>query len=134
MLEIPTERGLLQQQCTKKRDSFRGLRPLNPRQGLCPWTPPGPLSGPLDPMPLLCPTNHKSVATRLFGSCVTKNGSGRRGLKSSVAFESVKSGNDDVLVTHWSYLFFWDTFASHPPIFKNSPLYLHLFLYHTNYT
>ena len=31
--------------------SFRGLRPLDPHQGLCPWIPPGPLSGPLDPTP-----------------------------------------------------------------------------------
>ena len=31
--------------------SFRGLRPLDPHQGLCPWTPPGPLGGPLDPTP-----------------------------------------------------------------------------------
>ena len=28
-----------------------GDPPLDPRQGLCPWTPPGPLSGPLDPTP-----------------------------------------------------------------------------------
>ena len=28
--------------------SFRGL---DPHQGFCPWTPPGPLSGPLDPTP-----------------------------------------------------------------------------------
>ena len=31
--------------------SFWGLRPLDPHQGLCPWTTPGPLSGPLDPTP-----------------------------------------------------------------------------------
>ena len=31
--------------------SFRGLRLLDPQQGLCPWTPPGPLSGPMNPRP-----------------------------------------------------------------------------------
>ena len=37
--------------CIKKYKSFRGLHPLDPHQGLCPWIPPGPLSGPLDPTP-----------------------------------------------------------------------------------
>ena len=32
-----------------KPHSFRGCCPLEPHQGLCPWTPPGPLSSSLDP-------------------------------------------------------------------------------------
>ena len=37
----------------EKLESFRGLRPLGPRQGLCPSHPParGPYGGPLDPHP-----------------------------------------------------------------------------------
>ena len=40
--------------CNKmpKTSELLGAPPLDPRQGRCPWTPPGPLSGPLDPTPL----------------------------------------------------------------------------------
>ena len=49
----PVEPGKASKMALKcsKCVSFRGRCPLDPRQGLCPWTPPGPLSGPLDPRP-----------------------------------------------------------------------------------
>ena len=49
----PVEPGKASKMALKcsKCMSFRGRCPLDPRQGLCPWTPPGPLSGPLDPRP-----------------------------------------------------------------------------------
>ena len=37
--------------CIEKLRSFRGLRSLDPHQRLCPWTPPGHLSGLQNPTP-----------------------------------------------------------------------------------
>ena len=49
----PVEPGKASKMALKcsKCVSFGGRCPLDPRQGLCPWTPSGPLSGPLDPRP-----------------------------------------------------------------------------------
>ena len=62
-----------------KTQELPGASPPGPHQGLCPWTPQGPLSGPLDPTP----QGSRALGASIF--CTVRNFLNQWGTQPSLA-------------------------------------------------